>query len=320
MFFEVGVLAAGVAPGFLLRKNKKAYKPVSQATMISIYALLFVLGARIGGDDSIFSAIGQLGVQALLIGFACTMGSAMAAVLAGRFFRDQLRPAQTSPGGAGGQEAGQGESPAKSGLGKALFGSVIILGFFSLGLVLSRLGILPPAAYEGDMTLYMLWAMLFMVGMGVGFDIRALLVVKELGLRVLLVPVLTIIGTVAGAFVSSLFISQSFGDCLTVGIGLGYYSLSSVVVTELGGAALGSIALLANLFRELFCLLATPLIARGLGPLAPVAAAAAPGMDTCLPIIAQSTNERFVIIALFNGLVLTMLVPLLIPLTITLFS
>lgn len=318
MFFEVGVLAVGVAPGFLLRKNKKAYKPVSQATMLSIYALLFVLGARIGGDDAIFSAIGQLGAQALLIGFACTMGSAVAAMLAGRFFRTRARPAQASQ--ESGEAGGQGESQAKSGLGKALFGSVIILGFFALGLVLSRLGILPPAAYEGNMTLYMLWAMLFMVGMGVGFDIRALLVVKELGLRVVLVPLLTIIGTVGGAFIASLFIAQSFGDCLTVGIGLGYYSLSSVVVTELGGAALGSIALLANLFRELFCLLATPLLARGLGPLAPVAAAAAPGMDTCLPIIAQSTNERFVIIALFNGLVLTMLVPLLIPLTITAFS
>ncbi|MDR1126238.1 MAG: lysine exporter LysO family protein [Deltaproteobacteria bacterium] len=317
MFFEIGVLAAGVAPGYLLRKNKKAYKPVSQATMLSIYALLFVLGARIGGDDAIFDAIGQLGAQALIIGFACTMGSAMVAVLAGRFFRDQFRPAQAA---AGPSESDQTESQRKNGLCKALCGSVIILGFFSLGLALSRLGILPPAAYEGDMTLYMLWAMLFMVGMGVGFDIRALLVVKELGLRVLLVPLLTIAGTALGAFIASLFIAQPFGDCLTVGIGLGYYSLSSVVVTELGGAALGSIALLANLFRELFCLLATPLIARGLGPLAPVAAAAAPGMDTCLPIIAQSTNERFVIIALFNGLALTMLVPLLIPLVITAFS
>jgi uncharacterized membrane protein YbjE (DUF340 family) len=92
------------------------------------------------------------------------------------------------------------------------------------------------------------------------------------------------------------------------------------MTTEMAGAALGSVSLIANIFRELFCLLATPLLARLLGPLSAVAAAAAPAMDTCLPVLSRFTGDRFAVIAVFNGLVITILVPLFIPLTLKLFT
>lgn len=82
---------------------------------------------------------------------------------------------------------------------------------------------------------------------------------------------------------------------------------------------MGSISLLANVFRELFTLLATPLLVRFPGPLGPVASAGAAGVDTCLPVIIHFCGERFGVLALFNGLVFTMLVPFLIPLTLQAF-
>jgi uncharacterized membrane protein YbjE (DUF340 family) len=150
--------------------------------------------------------------------------------------------------------------------------------------------------------------------MGIGFDLGSLLIVREMGLRAALVPLLAIAGTGLGAAASSfVFADLTIKDTVLVGAGFGYYSLSSVLISNHGLVALGSIALISNVFRELFTLLFTPLLARLFGPLAPVAAAGAPGMDTCLPVIVRFTGERYGIISLFNGLVMTMLVPFLVP-------
>ncbi|MCL1984971.1 MAG: lysine exporter LysO family protein, partial [Betaproteobacteria bacterium] len=59
---------------------------------------------------------------------------------------------------------------------------------------------------------------------------------------------------------------------------------------------------------------AGPLIARYISPFAPIAAGGATSMDTCLPMIVASSGERYGIVAVFSGIVLTVLVPLLVPL------
>ena len=54
MFAEIGVLAAGVLPGRLLRNSAAAHKAISRSTMLTIYALLFILGAKLGGNAAVF--------------------------------------------------------------------------------------------------------------------------------------------------------------------------------------------------------------------------------------------------------------------------
>ncbi|MDR2892260.1 MAG: lysine exporter LysO family protein [Deltaproteobacteria bacterium] len=325
MFIEIGVLAAGIIPGRLLKDRPGAHKPVARATMLSIYALLFILGAKIGGNQALFESLDELGVQALTLGFLCTMGSGVFARLAAPFFRTPGPNSDHAIKQTGNQTCAQVNKPTdsptdgqtgKQSGGSALTGSLIILGFFVAGLLLAKSGTLPPDLYSGNLSLYLLWLMLFCVGAGVGFDLGSLLIVRELGLRVLLIPLLTVAGAFAGACLAFPLLDLDLRSCLITSAGLGYYSLASVVVSESCGAAMGSISLIANLFRELFCLLATPLLVRLIGPLGTVAASGAPAMDTCLPVIARSTNERYAIIAIFNGLVLTILVPVLLPLLI----
>lgn len=60
--------------------------------------------------------------------------------------------------------------------------------------------------------------------------------------------------------------------CMFGGIGFGYYSLSSIFITEYRGAELGTIALLSNIVREMITLLLSPLLVKVAGPLAPIAA------------------------------------------------
>jgi uncharacterized membrane protein YbjE (DUF340 family) len=303
MLIELACLAAGIAPGHMLRQNKTAHKVVRRGTMLTIYSLLFILGARLGGDEQLFSALSRIGLQGVLLGFACTMGSALAARKAQKFFPEEAKPRRSGPG-----------SP-----GKGMSGSLIILCCFVAGIFTALLGLLPATARSGDVSIYILLAMLCFVGTGIGFDLGSLRIVRYFWPHALLIPMLTIAGTALGACLSALFLDLDVRSCLAVGSGFGYYSFASVVTTEMAGTALGSISLIANIFRELFCLLATPAIARFLGPLSVVAAAAAPAMDTCLPVITNFTGERYAIIAVFNGLVITIAVPFLIPLTLKLF-
>ena len=94
-----------------------------------------------------------------------------------------------------------------------------------------------------------------------------------------------------------------------VGMSLGYYSLSSMLINQLADVSLGSMALIANMVRELVTLLFAPLFARAFGGLGPLSAAGA-ASDTCLPAIIRTSGERNTILGIFSGMVLTIAVPI----------
>lgn len=98
-------------------------------------------------------------------------------------------------------------------------------------------------------------------------------------------------------------------DCLAIDSGFAYYSLSSIFITEYRGAELGTIALLANIIREMTTLLLTPLIAKRFGPLAPISSGGATTMDTTLPIITQTVGQRYVALSIYHGFVTDFTVP-----------
>ena len=96
------------------------------------------------------------------------------------------------------------------------------------------------------------------------------------------------------------------------GPGFGYYSLSSIFISEYYGAELGTIALLSNIFREIITLLGAPVLATIFGRLAPISAGGATSMDTTLPIISQVSGRDMVIVSVFHGFVVDFSVPFLV--------
>ena len=137
---------------------------------------------------------------------------------------------------------------------------------------------------------------MFSVGVSVGKDPQTLRNFRSLNPRLIFLPVMTILGTLAGCAVVSLFLShRSVTDCMAVGAGFGYYSLSSIFITEYKGPELGTIALLSNITREIITLLFAPLLVRWFGNLAPISAGGATTMDTTFPIITRYSGHRFVV-------------------------
>lgn len=195
-------------------------------------------------------------------------------------------------------------------------GSLVIVAFFVAGACAGYFGLLDVSGLGVDVGFIALAALIFCVGIGIGHNIEGLREeLKGLGPRMLLLPLATIAGTLAGCAVVSLFLSwRSVSDVLAVGSGFGYYSLSSIFISGYSGAELGTIALLSNIIREIITLLGAPLLCRVFGPLAPISAGGATSMDTTLPIIVASSGRRFTVLAVYHGFVVDFSVPFLVTL------
>jgi len=193
--------------------------------------------------------------------------------------------------------------------------SIIIIAFFLAGLLLAMFSLLPDFILQNDFSTYILYILMFFVGISIGIDKNVWKVLKGAKFKILLVPLSVIVGTLLGVGIASFFIADvNLKESLAVGAGFGYYSLSSIFITQLSGSVLGVIALLSNILREVITLLATPWLLKYFGKLAPIASGGATAMDTTLPIITKFVGKEYAIIAIFSGIVLTILVPFIVTL------
>ena len=196
--------------------------------------------------------------------------------------------------------------------------NAIIITVFFIGCLVGWSGIAPEAIKENNPAIYILYALMFQVGISIGSDKNLKTMVKSLRLKMLLLPLSTILGTLLfSALISIVLTRWTVFDCLAVGSGFAYYSLSSILITELKGASLGvqvaaelgTIALLANIMREMMALLGTPLLARFFGRFAPISAAGVNSMDVILPTITKYTGKEMTTFAIFHGILVDMSVP-----------
>jgi len=299
-------ISLGMVLGWLQRANRPLLKLADTSSLYAVYGLLFVLGVRLGSDAVLLETLPLLGTRALLIAVFCTAGSVMALAPIGKRF--------TAPCT---QLAGNAERIAKSteqsGGPSPLWGSMRILAAFSLGVLLAVLEYTPLWMSDSTLATYALYLLVFAVGIGLGANVKAFRILRDLHIRILAVPTLIVAGSGLGAAAASLVLpGMALHDSLCVGAGLGYYSLSSILIENAGNPSLASTALLANILREVLAILAAPALARYCGRLSTVAAAGATAMDTTLPVIARFSGEGAAVIAVFSGMTLTLLVPFLV--------
>lgn len=191
--------------------------------------------------------------------------------------------------------------------------SLIVLVCLAAGIGCGVLSLAPKLILDLDPAVYALYVLLFLVGIETGGNSRVWRFARTHHIKILLAPLSAIVGTLVGVAAFSHFaLGVSLRESLAVGSGFGYYSLASVLIGQIGGHALGVVALLSNIMREMATLLTAPLLARYFGRLAPIASGGATAMDTTLPIITRSVGAEYAVIAVFSGIVLTVLAPVLI--------
>jgi uncharacterized membrane protein YbjE (DUF340 family) len=192
--------------------------------------------------------------------------------------------------------------------------SCVLMGCFMLGILGGLYNLVPKEYLTSGLEMGTLYALIFLVGMGMGSDGKFLHNILHMGKQELLVPMAVVVGSLAGGALVSLMLADI--DIIAgaaVGAGFGYYSLSSVLISQLKGDELGTIALVANIAREVTTILAAPIMVRLAGPWGPIASGGATTMDTTLPIIVKYSGKAYAMTSVISGIVLTCLVPVLVP-------
>ena len=132
-----------------------------------------------------------------------------------------------------------------------------------------------------------------------------------------LLTILTaIVGAILSGIIASVIFSIDLGTSLAICLGMGWYTYTGPIIATYKGSILGSIAFLANFLREQFTFIFIPFL-RG-NPYSLISIGGATAMDDTLPIYIARLGKEYSISSISCGLLLTILVPFLIPLALAL--
>jgi uncharacterized membrane protein YbjE (DUF340 family) len=175
--------------------------------------------------------------------------------------------------------------------------------------------LLPPGSESliGNLTMYALNFLLLMIGIEVGQNLGIFKEIRKHGTMLVAIPLGIIAGSAIGGYAASVLFHQPASTGLAIAAGYGWYSLSGILLTTLDSAQTGAVAFMSNIFRELMTIISVPFLAKYLNKYSAIAPAGATSMDSTLPVISRYTDPEIVIMAFFNGAVLSALVPLLVP-------
>lgn len=159
-----------------------------------------------------------------------------------------------------------------------------------------------------------LYTLMFSVGISVGMQKGIFAKIKEYHIKIFIIPLGIIVGSLAGGVLCALILEIPIGYGTAISSGLGWYSLAGVTISNLVNAELGSIAFMSNLMREMFSFILIPFLAVHFNNYTCMAPAGATSEDTTLPVMLKYTNEETVVLSVFNGVVCSLMVPVLISL------
>lgn len=202
-------------------------------------------------------------------------------------------------------------------------GSLIVLALFIIGILVGIYGNEVASYIPAELTEWLLYALVIQIGLSLGAGGNLCKIAGSLTFKGLLLPFSTIAGTLLFTVVAGLCLGGlNMSDYMALGSGMGYYSLSSVLIIDIksdmiglqAATELGMLAVLVNIIREMTALVCGPWLAREFGHFAPIAAAGVTSMDVTLPMIVKCTGQEMFPIALMHGMVLEASVPLLVTL------
>ena len=153
-----------------------------------------------------------------------------------------------------------------------------------------------------------LYVLLFVMGLTFSVDREAVAKLKKTGFKLLIVPILVIVGSILGGLVAGLALHLDPVGSMAVTAGYGWYTLTGPLLTQMLGTEWGALGFAANFLRELLTILTITLLVK-LDKYAPIAAGGATTMDTTLPAIVRYCGSETLITAFSSGFVLSMLAP-----------
>ena len=205
MFTFISIMAVGVLIGYPLR-HKSQVRKITPLIHIVVCLLLFLLGLSIGLNRLIIDNLGYFCGQAAVISSLSILGSMMASLAVYHIFF--------------------------KGKGQAVKSSLVTLAFFLFGCVA---GVSYAVDFDVHQTsVYVLYVLMLLLGINLGSNRNLRQFVLSLNFRTLLVPLATVSGTLLFSAIGGFLLSRwSIFDCMAVGSGFSYYSVSSILITQI---------------------------------------------------------------------------------------
>jgi len=172
--------------------------------------------------------------------------------------------------------------------------------------------------YFGNIYEILLYILIFFIGMDLGLNFKAE-ELRRVGHKELILPFLTLFGSVLGGLIASLIVGAPIKWGVVIGSGCGWYSFTGPLIAQYS-TIYGAVGFLANLIREILTVLLYPVTTRKIDPKRAVVIGGATTMDTTLPIIARFGGRTVALAAFVHGLILTALIPFVLPLLLAFFG
>ncbi|MBR1990299.1 MAG: lysine exporter LysO family protein [Firmicutes bacterium] len=295
-----------------------------------VFALVFIMGLRMGANEEVTSQLGTIGFEAVGI-TVFTVGGSIAAVSILRriigldkyshpkkeHMGDDCADIEISRDTEDIDDGGtaEGDSGVKMTLGILFFVVLgMILGYFLVPELVTDLA--KFQSVSGDMIVVGLCIILGIIGFNMGLSGEIIQSLKAAGFKIFLFPLFAISGSILAGALYSIISPLTVREAMAVSAGFGWYTFAPSVISDAGHAVAGAVSFVHNILRETLGIISIPLAAKVFGFIEATSITGVASMDVCLPIVKKACNEETVIYSFVIGVCMNIAVPLLVPLII----
>ena len=297
-----------------LRAHAAKFKFVDKLMSLSVYALVLLMGLRMGADEEVTSSLGSIGVQALLVTVLTAAGSMLGAFAVRKLLHIDRH---ACPAGAAVDEKEAAHEKADVSGARM---SLIILLMVVVGMLLGHLVIRRVCtdlsafqACSGDWLVVWLCIMLGLIGFNMGLDGSITRILRGAGLGVILVPVFAVLGSLLAGAIYAAVSPMTLREGLAISAGFGWYTMAPSVIASAGHTMASAVSFLHNVLREMLGIILLPVIADKIGYIEAVTIPGTASGDVCLPIVEQACSSETVAYSFCTGLFMTACSAILVP-------
>jgi len=304
ILMTLGPLLGALILGFYWKIKQLNTSIIDSALKWLTFSMLGLIGYTIGALDDLANKLYEAGIIALLLFALVIVFNVLFLVISGRFLA-----------GKSAVKAANSENMVIKLTWDTFSDSIqtvlwvvggAVLGYVSEGYF----------KHADALVTWMLYLLLFLVGQQLylaNYRLRSLF----LNVQGLIIAITTLVSTFAAALVGAWWIDMPVFHALAVVSGFGWYSLSGILLSDLGFPLLGTTSFLLDIGREIIALMLIPLLSK-MGNHCSVGISGATAMDFTLPMLGKFHGSTVIPTAIASGFVLSILVPVFIPLFISL--
>lgn len=289
------IILAPLLVGYFIKiSNTRLLQGIDKALLVIVYLILSIMGMELAGLDNLAQELRSIAsIVSVLIGLTLLANLVALPVV------DKYWPLHLG--------RGRGNIRMLEMVLESLQLVCVVAGGFLFGLWVK----VPVHTLEVA-TMVILMVLLFLIGIHMrasGITVKQI-VLNPRGLCIALVVLLS--SLVAGAG-TALWFGFPVPHGLALASGVGWYSLSGILVSAELGPVMGSVVFLADLSRELIALIIIPLLMPR-SPASAIGYGGATAIDFTLPVIQRSGGPETAPVAIVSGFLLSLPAPVLIPL------